>query len=60
MQFVCLSLSPVHLQLSHLKPLSAQWITGTEAQGAVKANRKLVSKGFEKAGIADALSYEAK
>ena len=47
----------VDLQLSHLKPLSAQCIV--DAHAAVKADRKLISK-FDKAGIADTLSYEFK
>ena len=49
-------LKPVDLRLSHVKPLSAKWIFDAHAQ--VKADRKLVFKGFEKAGIAEALDYE--
>lgn len=50
------NLKPDDLRLSHVKPLSAQWIK--DAHAHVKADRRLVFKGFEKAGIAEALNYE--
>ena len=49
-------LTPVDPRLSHVKPLSAQWIV--DAHAVVRADRKLVYKGFEKAGIAEALNYQ--
>ena len=49
-------LSPIYLRLSIVKLLAAEWLFQTYSD--IKADNKLVYKGFEKAGIVECVGYQ--
>jgi hypothetical protein len=49
-------LLPVDLRLSIVKPLAVEWLFQTYSD--IRADKKLIYKGFEKAGIAECVGYQ--